>query len=160
MYLTHDEFLKRVKELNSNYWREGADYRWEYMEYAITELQRLNAKNIIEAGAFRMPLCDNSFMFDFPNHNLDRIPYNFKDKEFDIFVALQTWEHLDRQTEAFQEVMRISKNAILSFPYRWRHGDQRHRGIDSKRISMWTCGVEPARMKLIKDRIVYTWEFK
>lgn len=159
-FLNRETFLKKVKELNSNYWNEGKDYRWEYMSYVIEEAEKLNPKKIIEAGASDMPLNDESFLFNYPKYNLDKVPYDFKDKEFDLFIALQVWEHLNNQAEAFREVMRISKNAILSFPFQWKHGDKRHRGIDKARIKQWTCGVEPVKVKLIKDRIVYVWRFK
>ena len=99
----------------------------------------------------------------------------FKDnKEYDMFIALQVWEHLvGRQREAFNEVMRISKMAILSFPYMWNCPEDNanypeHHMIDEKIISEWTLGVEP--MKIVKiprtgekvskgPRLIYFWRF-
>lgn len=159
-FLNHKTFLKKVKELNSNYWNEGKYYRWEYMSYVIEEAEKLNPEKIIEAGASDMPLNDESYLFSYPEHDLNKVPYKFNDKHFDLFIALQTWEHLTNQQEAFKEVMRISKHAILSFPYKWKHGDAQHRGIDERKIEKWTCGVKPVKVKLIKDRIVYVWRFK
>lgn len=168
MYLTHTAYLNRIANMNSKYWNEGKKYRWQYMSYVIDALQIMGAKKTIEAGASGMPLNSDSYMFDYPQHDLNKIPYAMKtdsggiiipDKHFDAFLALQVFEHLDRQAEAFKEVMRISKAAILSFPYKWTWGDKRHRGIDGKKIEKWTCGVEPVSIKIINHRAIYIWKF-
>lgn len=169
MWLTHEIFLERVKNSNSDYWKEGASYRWEYMSYVIERAKKLGAEKIIEAGASGMPLNDRSYLFDYPLHDLNVIPYHMAtdtggifigDKQFDLFIALQVWEHLDKQQEAFAEVMRISKSAILSFPYKWGRGhDARHQGIDDKKIADWTLGIKPISTAIIKQRAVYTWKF-
>lgn len=167
-YITHDEFLKRVETMNSNYWNEGKGYRWDYISYVIDQAQQLGAVRTIEAGASGIPLNSDSYLFDLPEHDLNIIPYHIKiddggapihDKYYDCFIALQVWEHLDNQAAAFREVMRISKAAILSFPYMWNHGDKRHRGIDDAKIKAWTCGVEPQSVKIIHHRAIYVWKF-
>lgn len=175
-YITHDEFLKRVETLNSNYWNEGKGYRWDYISYVIDQAQQLGAVRTIEAGASGIPLNSDSYLFDLPEHDLNIIPYlafnapkltpmmpepcaPIPDKYYDCFIALQVWEHLDNQAAAFREVMRISKAAILSFPYMWNHGDKRHRGIDDAKIKAWTCGVEPQSVKIIHHRAIYVWKF-
>jgi hypothetical protein len=99
---------------------------------------------------------------------LNVIPYSLKtdsgrvvipDKYFDCFVALQVWEHLENHEQAFNEVMRISKTAILSFPYRWTHSDKQHNNIDESVIAKWTCNIPPVHVKKIKNRIIYLWRF-
>lgn len=174
-YITHDEFLKRVETLNSNYWNEGKGYRWDYISYVIDQAQKLGAVRTIEAGASGIPLNSDSYLFDLPEHDLNIIPYlafnapkltptmpescaPIPDKYYDCFIALQVWEHLDNQAAAFREVMRISKAAILSFPYMWNHGDKRHRGIDDAKIKAWTCGVEPQSVKIIHNRKICLWK--
>ena len=158
-YLTFENFRDYVHESNSYYWLEGFKYRWRYMSYVIEQMKKLGVERAAEAGAMGMPLKGNSFLFDYPEYNLDK-PFPIKDKEFDCFIALQVWEHLDKQAEAFQEVERISKAAILSFPYRWKQGDHSHRNITEETIAKWTCYKEPKEIKLIDNRIVYTWVFK
>lgn len=150
----------------SNYWKEGYKYRWEYMSYAIFQANQLKAEKIIEAGTSGVPLFLDSYLFELPEHDLNVVPYKFgyekieiPYKFFDCFIALQVWEHLDNQSEAFREVMRISKSAILSFPYKWNHGDKRHRGINAEKIKQWTCGVEPVSIKIINQRAIYIWRF-
>lgn len=183
MYLTHQAYLNRIANMNSKYWNEGKKYRWQYMSYVIDALQIMGAKKTIEAGASGMPLNSDSFLMDYPEYDLNKIPYKIiisekikiqsgemekitevyspyaKDKYFDCFIALQVWEHLDRQEDAFREVMRISKAAILSFPYKWTWGDKRHRGIDGKKIEKWTCGVVPEKIKIINHRAIYVFKF-
>jgi hypothetical protein len=175
-YLTHKSFLEKVDASNSKYWQEGKNYRWQYMGYCIEQLKTIcpDDSKLIEAGTSGMPLSDRSYLFEFPKHNLDIFPYmtcgsesgdlcgTIPDKYFDCFVALQVWEHLDNQERAFKEVMRISKSAILSFPYMWPKGkghDARHIGIDDRKIKQWTCGVKPEKTKLINNRMVYVWKF-
>ena len=163
-YLTHSTFLEKVEVSNSKYWREGKNYRWNYMSYVIDILKEIcpDDTKLIEAGTSGMPLSDKSFLYEYPIYDLNVVPYGgikFSDKTFDCFCALQVWEHLDNQSAAFQEVMRISKSAILSFPYKWTWGDVRHKGIDGKKIEKWTCGVVPENIKIINKRAVYYWRF-
>jgi len=162
-YLTRKKYDSIIDGLNSAYWKEGRDYRWEYMSYAIDELKQIGPRSILEAGASGLLLCDDSTVVDISgsgvNHDLNIIPWPFGDKAFDAFVALQVWEHLDNHPGAFREVRRIAKSAILSFPYKWTWGDARHNGIDEKKISEWTEGLKPVRIKKIETRIVYTWRF-
>jgi hypothetical protein len=166
MYLTRETFLQRVEASGSKYWQEGKNYRWQYMSYVIDILKEIcpDDSKLIEAGTSGMPLSDKSFLYEYPEYNLDITPYRIngeriKTHEFDCFVALQVWEHLDNQSAAFQEVMRISKSAVLSFPYKWTWGDARHKGIDGKKIEKWTCGVVPESIKIINHRAVYYWRF-
>jgi hypothetical protein len=169
-YLTRETFLKKVEESNSKYWREGKNYRWNYMSYVIDRLKEIcpDDSKLIEAGTSGMPLSDKSFLYEYPEYDLNVAPFKIKfgstyvdvkNYQFETFVALQVWEHLDNQSAAFQEVMRIAKSAILSFPYKWTWGDKRHKGIDGKKIEKWTCGVVPESIKIINHRAVYYWRF-
>lgn len=165
-YLTHKSFLEKVEQSGSQYWQEGKSYRWQYMGWVIEKLKQIcpDDSKLIEAGTSGMPLSDKSFLYEYPEYNLDITPYRIngeriKTHEYQTFCALQTWEHLDNQSAAFSEVMRISKSAILSFPYKWTKGDDRHRGIDGKKIEQWTCGVVPESIKIINHRAVYVWKF-
>jgi hypothetical protein len=167
MYLTNKRFLKRVKDLNIPYWNEGKKYRWEYMSYVIRLMQSVGAKNTLEMGTFYIPLNSDSYLLELEEkylvtgrgkiQDLNKIPYQLPNNHFDCAVALQVWEHLENQAKAFKELCRISKNVILSFPYRWKHGDVMHRGIDEQKISKWTYGRRPSSKNLIKDRIIYFW---
>lgn len=163
MYLTREKFISAVNKSNSDYWKEGIDYRWKYMSIVIEEMKKINPQVILEAGASGIPLNDISFLYDYPQHNLDVTPYELSfvipDKSIDCFVALQTWEHLDRQEVAFAEVMRISKTAILSFPLNWKHGDKRHKGITREKIASWTLNVKPEKEIEVNNRLICVWRF-
>ena len=91
-----------------------------------------------------------------------------------MFIALQVWEHLgNKQSRAFREVMRISRSAVLSFPYDWdcpkgNANYPEHHRIDEELIGDWTLGVRPKDVTRIErtgpevskgPRIIYYWEF-
>lgn len=177
MYLTKEIFLERCSKLDKHYWREGSAYRWDYMSHVISMLKIMGAKNICEAGTYYMPLNDESFLIELERQHLvnrdgeiqdlNVVPFSFLDYDdyingncfgaFDCFVALQVWEHLENQLEAFNHVCEISKNVILSFPYKWNHGDDRHRGIDDKKIAEWTGGKKPVYETVIHNRKICVW---
>lgn len=167
-FITYDEYKKRIAELKSNYWNEGAEYRWKYISRVIELAKEIKPRSVIEAGTsgimLSKPDLTNIEQYETTTDfcgDLNIVPFGIspEDSTYDLFIALQTWEHLDNQAEAFREVMRISKAAILSFPYKWKHGDNRHRGIDENKIAEWTCGIKPKKTELIKNRIIYVWEF-
>jgi hypothetical protein len=87
-------------------------------------------------------------------------------RKYDLFIALQVWEHLGsvkQKQDAFREAMRVSKTALLSFPYMWdcSEGDC-HRMISEEIIKEWTLGVEPLFKKLVgvyHKRIFYYYKF-
>lgn len=164
-FLTHKEFLDYC-EAHPGYWK-GAEYRWDYMSVAISMLRQIGAKTIAEAGTNGVKLCPKSYEIKYPEIDLNRTPYHMRtddggifisDNYFDAFVALQVWEHLDKQREAFDECCRIAKNVILSFPYKWERGDNRHIGIDHDKIMSWVGNKEPVSRVLVNNRIIYRWE--
>lgn len=163
MYLTHEIYKQHIKELDSQYWFEGAKYRWLYMSVAIMWMKELKPTRILEAGTSGIPLNATSYLFEYPAYDLNKFPYinksgfEFGNKHFDMSVALQVWEHLNNPRESFKELARISKNIILSFPYKWDWGDKRHKGIDDKKIMSWTCGLVPARSTIIMKRNICLW---
>ena len=61
-----------------------------------------------------------------------------KDKYYDLTIATQVWEHLDDPCTAFAELKRVSKFAILTFPYLWNGSDKIHRNITKEKIDNWT----------------------
>jgi hypothetical protein len=81
-------------------------------------------------------------------HDATDFPWPFPDKAFDLFIALQVFEHLkDRQQEAFLEVRRIARHAILSLPIDWVMDDPRncHHMISEQRALSWFAPVSPSR---------------
>ena len=144
------------------------------MSIVVEQLKQWQPKSILELGAYKMPLTDFSDTMDFMSlpgisryptilHDATEIPWPVENKKYDVFVALQVWEHLgERQPEIFKEVIRIADKAILSFPYKWKckkPEDASHANIDEKVISNWTLNVEPVLVRKKKGKIIYFWDF-
>jgi len=165
------------KDLVGKYW----DNRWEYISYVISILPEV--EKVLEIGSNGVPIvkdCDTMdiVQFDGLTYLADaREPFHFKNKEYDLLIALQTWEHLyddekhsigSRQKEAFKEVQRVSKEAIISFPYKWTvrmRKDDCHYNIDEEKIAEWTGNLPYKSKKIIeslggrRNRIIYHWVF-
>jgi hypothetical protein len=143
--LSHAEFL-RLQRTDKYY--VG---RWPYLSAASSLIQRLEPQTILELGPYRRPLFAGSHVMDRRSQlhsgtadvvwDATKTPWPVDDKAYDLFVALQVWEHLGPcQAEAFNEVRRISRRAVLSFPLQWKmpnHADCHH-GITMAKIREWT----------------------
>jgi hypothetical protein len=144
--------------------------RWKYFKKAIDIVNREEPASVLEMGPRTIPLVHDSHTMDIKEHGAPitylhdarETPWPITDDRYDIFIALQVWEHLKgKQQEAFAEVARISRKAILSFPYKWfitTHPS--HWNIDEKKISEWTLGVKPKEVHIIVRRAVYFFDFE
>ncbi len=97
--------------------------------------------------------------------NATRTPWPFPDQQYDLFVALQVFEHLGtRQPEAFREVRRVARNAILSLPIDWVMADPTncHHGLTEEGVLAWFAPVVPTRVALgnpgHRKRLIYVFE--
>lgn len=164
--------------------------RWEYFTEALKIIQSERVNTVLELGPGFLPIVKNSDIMINPEndqfgqptetngkiiiHDATIKPWPINDKAYDLFLALQVWEHLDnKQSRAFREVMRISNKAILSFPYRWEGGEEKsshraHRSVDKELIGDWTLNIKPERIIEIPrtegqfskgPRIIYFWKF-
>lgn len=139
--------------------------RWGYMSAALGEAGRLikdrDLTSALELGAPVRPILvgahvmDNTMRPEYDTtvpattHDATAVPWPFADKAFDLFIALQVFEHLkDRQPEAFREVRRIARHAILSLPIDWVMDDPRncHHMISEDRVLSWFDPVVPTRV--------------
>jgi len=98
-------------------------------------------------------------------HYATKAPWPFPDKAYDLFVALQVFEHLGtRQPEAFLEVRRVARNAILSLPIDWVMADPRncHHLVTEERVLGWFAPVVPTRVVVgnpgHRKRLIYVFE--
>jgi hypothetical protein len=185
--MNYSDFQELLKCSLGRYY-EG---RWAYFSEVINIIkENEDIKKVLELGPSFQTIVKNCDVMIKPEsdvwgrpekyvakeyeHDATVIPWPVKEKEYDLFIALQVWEHLEgKQKEAFKEVMRTSKMAILSFPYMWdcpkdNANYPEHHMIDEKIISEWTLNVEP--IKVIKiprtgervskgPRIIYFWKF-
>lgn len=177
-YLTKEDYVEKIKKLNDKYWNKdrGCGGRWKYIAFAVEELKRIQPETVLELGANKINLTSISDNMSLDSKFIDpenlmnkvfiqdatKLPYPIIDKYYDCFVALQVFEHLGKfQSEVFKEIMRISKNAILSFPYKWNCPGDIHHGIDEEVIKGWTNGEVPTKIQIVTPpRIVYVFDFK
>ena len=183
--MTYSDYEELLKGPRGHYYIG----RWEYFSKVIDIVKSLYINSVLEIGPGFIPIVKNAKIllnpledqFGRPNtdklivYDATRKSWPFKNKEFDLIIALQVWEHLaGKQTRAFKEVMRISKMAIFSFPYLWEGGieakpsHQAHRDIDKELINDWTLNVKPKKIIEIDrtgeefskgKRLIYFWEF-
>jgi len=160
--ITHTEFIRF--EESDRYYRG----RWSYLGKVTDMINKIAPHSALEIGAHRFSVVHGSDIMDISNalpniayrHDATQTPWPVKDKAYDLFLALQVWEHLgDKQSEAFAEVMRVSRAAILSFPYKWDKPGNCHHNIDEHTIERWTLGVAPRRVEMAKGRIIYFFNF-
>jgi hypothetical protein len=171
--LSREEFDQLAQE--DKYYRNYWGTRWNYFKTAIDIVSAVPHSSILELGAHKTPIIvgsdtmgrvdsfkgSNEYTY---NHDATKTPWPIGDKQYDCFVALQVWEHLQgKQQEAFKEVMRISKNAVLSFPHKWDYVDPidgSDHNVTKEMINDWCCGVKPRQIVNIDNRLVYHFDFE
>jgi hypothetical protein len=98
-------------------------------------------------------------------HDARQVPWPIDDRRYDLFVALQVFEHLGgRQVEAFLEVRRVARHAVISLPIDWVMKDptHSHHMITNDLALSWFAPVVPTRIELgnggPKKRLIYVFE--
>lgn len=134
-------------------------------------------RSALELGPYVLPLIVGADVMDIEEnpdlagdhkviiHDATKTPWPVADRQYDLFVALQVFEHLgDRQPEAFREVRRVAKHAVISLPIDWvmRDPSHTHHGISHERVLSWFTPLAPTRVRLGNDgpdkRLVYVFE--
>lgn len=155
--------------------------RWPYMSAAGREasalISRHHLHSALELGPHLRPLIVGAdVMVLSPNEGLDaegRIvvgdarvtPWAVPDGAYDLFVALQVFEHLDdRQGAAFREVCRVARHALISLPIDWVMNDPTdcHHGITEEQVLGWFAPRVPTRVVEgnpgPRRRVIYVFE--
>jgi hypothetical protein len=155
--------------------------RWRYTSVALAEAAKLiirdDLRTALEVGAPVKPILTGAHVMDYrlreeldPGveisvHDATKVPWPFEDKQFGLFIALQVFEHLgQRQSEAFGEVRRVARHAIISLPIDWDMGNPKniHHMIPEERVLSWFAPVVPTRILEgnpgPKKRVVYVFE--
>jgi hypothetical protein len=98
-------------------------------------------------------------------HDATKAPWPIADKQYDLFVALQVFEHLrNAQNVAFQEVCRVARHALISVPIDWEMDDPRncHHRISHEQALSWFRPVRPTRVEVgnpgARRRVIYVFE--
>ena len=156
--------INTIKQMQKNdrYYMGREKYMGKAIEL-INDLmnnENITINNVLELGPYKMPMIYGSDVMDKDllmknvkyHWDAERTPWPIKDKQYDLFIALQVFEHLgNKQIQAFREVIRTSKMAIISLPYMWENSNNMHDNIDEKVISAWTLGLEPAYKAIMTE---------
>lgn len=119
-------------------WERYFSGRWGYVERVIEKIKSLGvegrvlelgpgpgARSIV-TGADTMGCLEGIDKAVTILHDATMIPWPIATKTYDLFLALQVFEHLaDKQREAFAEVRRVARQAILTLPFQCR--SERHK---------------------------------
>jgi hypothetical protein len=155
--------------------------RWPYMSVAGAVAGELIAKHrlrsALELGPHIRPLVVGADVLDLqakPDlqaearvivHDATNTPWPIGPRRYGLFIGLQVFEHLgDRQNDAFLEVCRIARHAIISVPIDWQmdNPDDCHHQISNERALTWFKPIAPTRVVLgnpgAKKRLVYVFE--
>jgi hypothetical protein len=155
--------------------------RWGYVSVACTEaaglIERRDLRSALELGPHLRSIVVGADVMDRRTptgleaegrilvHDATVAPWPVDDKQYDLFVALQVFEHLrDRQNVAFTEVRRVARNAIISLPIDWVMDDPNdcHHRISNERALEWFHPIAPTRSVVHhtgrRKRIVYVFE--
>jgi hypothetical protein len=152
--------------------------RWTYFSIVVDLIKKIGPTSALELGPYRLPLIKGSDTMDIVRvldnltyfHDATKTPWSIPDKKYDLFLCCEVWEHLgDKQKEAFKEVMRISRRAIFSFPYKWRYPKEAkdaealsHANVDEAKIAEWTLYVKPKSVSFSKNKkyVIYYFDFR
>lgn len=162
------------------------DRRLTYYRAAIDVARQLSpdAETALEFGPYRLPLYREADTLDHrddlkPTYCRDGgdLPWPIADKSYDLFVALQSFEHLGNldgvhsrrslqgdygvvQAAAFREVERIAHSAVISLPWHWHcPNDKRHHGINDDTLQNW-FHLPPQLTEICENRIILGWQFE
>jgi hypothetical protein len=155
--------------------------RWTYLSAAgrIADelIRRDGLRTALELGPHLQPMIVGADAMDYRVHeglradgrvvihDATAAPWPFGPKAYDLFVALQVFEHLgDRQAEAFREVRRVARHAIISLPIDWVMEDPQdiHHQLSHETALRWFAPVVPDRVEVgnsgPKKRLIYVFE--
>ncbi len=184
LYVPPDAGIRPISELEFAEMARRFPYysgRWGYMSVALAQaadlIRRDDLHSALELGAPVRPIISGADVIDIkarpeldPDvaitiHDATVAPWPVADKAYDLFIALQVFEHLrDRQREAFLEVRRVARHAILSLPIDWVMDDPRncHHQISNERVLSWFAPVVPTRVLEgsggKRRRVIYVFE--
>jgi len=184
LYVPRDAGIRPMSELEFDDMARQFPYylgRWGYMSVALAAaadlIRRHGLHTALELGAPVRPIILGAHVMDIKArpeldrsvsitlHDATQAPWPIDDKGYDLFVALQVFEHLgDRQPEAFMEVRRVARHAIISLPIDWVMDDPSncHHQISNERVLSWFAPIVPTRVLEgsggKRKRLVYVFE--
>lgn len=135
--------------------------RWLYVKAAIDLLRTKNFKSVLElgpgpAGFSIIHNADTMWLKELAirptyQHDATQLPWPITDRQYDLLIALQVFEHLKgQQAVVFQELQRVAKMALLSLPYKWGKPGHSHH-VTEEMIEKWTDGLEPKERMMLSS---------
>ena len=159
------------------YYRDRQGYFGAAAWVASDLIERFDLRTALELGPNIRPLISGADVMDrvarpglvasgqVMVHDATATPWPMPAERYDLFVALQVFEHLgSSQSAAFAEVRRIARHAIISLPIEWEMEDPTnpHHGITHERVLSWFAPTEPTRVIVgnpgYRQRLIYTFE--
>lgn len=164
--LTHKRYLSDINKFGQcKHWHDkfmDLEVRWEYHKLISDLVAELNPLNILEAGTMGVKISSKSDTLEYDvqdvwkvkkklkptyYHDLTNIPYPIVDRQYDLFIAIRVYQHLQGDLKTyFKELIRISNQVILGLPKK----------IDIKRLTH----LEPNRIVSCNDTdtVIYYWD--
>ena len=155
--------FEKVKEENPKYWA----HRYEYLKMVYEIAKVINPKKSVEIGTNGFQILHNSITIDINKKispdiciDLTKEKLPFEDKEIDLFIGLQVFEHLgNSQEKVFKEILRTSKKCILSFPYLWHcPKDPSHHNLNHDTFKKWTLNKKTKEIIINSARAFYIFD--
>jgi hypothetical protein len=173
--LRHDEIVRLAA--STPYYRHRVDYLDAAASAAADLIGRHRLTSALELGPNLRPLIVGADIMDITDrpalkttgrriiHNATVAPWPPADRSYDLFVALQVFEHLGTgQATAFEEVRRVARHAIVSLPIDWEMDDPRncHHRLSREKVLGWFAPVTPTRIIIgnrgRRTRLIYVFE--
>ena len=168
--------LEDILGIGEKYYDES---RWNtYYQEIIDLLESFSdIGSVLEMGPYKAPFVENCDVIDkvdysefFPLkaneviiHDCSVFPYPIEDKKYDLVIASQVFEHIGyfgEQIDAFKELARISKRAIIALPYKWHRPLHRsHHMIDENVFDAWQGDFVPVYENIAEYTITRIYDF-
>jgi sortase A len=175
--LTKPEFDILAARRSYYYTPDRWTYMWVVCQIAAELIDRHALQSALELGPFLRPVIVGADAMERQGsralreyakvipHDATITPWPIRDKQYDLFTALQVFEHLKgHQRAAFFEVCRVAKHAIISVPIDWEMEDPTdcHHRISNETAMSWFAPRRPTHVELGNGgsckRVVYVFE--
>jgi hypothetical protein len=173
--MTREQFV--ALRADDPYYADREQYMAAAARTAGHLISRHQLVSALELGPYRQPIVTGSDVIELrpPSglrgarrlivHDATSVPWPFNDRTYDLFVALQVFEHLDgHQRAVFKEVCRIARHAVISVPIDWEMRDPTncHHMISRETALSWFAPRVPTRIlqgnPAPKSRLIFVFE--
>jgi hypothetical protein len=177
IHVISEREFARVAATRPAYYRGRRGYISAAASIADELIGRRGLRTALELGPHRRPLIIGADVMErrppvgledvgtILVHDATQVPWPIPDRTYDLFVALQVFEHLvGHQADAFLEVRRVARHAIVSLPVDWTMADptDAHHQLSDQTIRSWFAPVEPTRVETGNPapgkRVLYVFE--